>query len=179
MTPLGGIAPRFELRDASGVTFSSDTFDNAPATLVMFICNHCPFVKHVQKELAVMVAEYQQRGVVAIGINSNDAVAYPEDAPELMLEEIERVGYTFPYLYDESQKVARMYGAACTPDFFVYDASRRLAYRGQMDGSRPSNDVANDGVDLRRALDAVLGGETPSDEQYPSVGCNIKWRDND
>jgi thiol-disulfide isomerase/thioredoxin len=151
-------------------------FAGAPALLVAFICNHCPFVKHVQGGFARLAREYQGKGVAVVAVNSNDAKAYPDDSPARMKEEKAAAGYTFPYLFDESQEVAKAYGAACTPDFFVHDGRRRLVYRGQMDGSRPGNGKPNDGADLRAALDAVLAGREPSAEQVPSAGCNIKWR---
>jgi thiol-disulfide isomerase/thioredoxin len=148
----------------------------APALLVIFLCNHCPYVKHVRAALAALTREYQARGVAIVGINSNDATAYPEDSPARMVEEKAQAGYVFPYLYDESQQVARAYQAACTPDFFLFDKDRRLVYRGQMDASRPGNGKPNDGADLRAALDAVLAGQSPSSQQIPSMGCNIKWK---
>jgi peroxiredoxin len=175
MAPLGRQAPPFRLPDTEGRLVSLDDFAGAPALLVAFICNHCPFVKHVQAAFARLGREYQARGVAVVGISSNDATAYPDDSPTRMKEEKAAAGYTFPYLYDESQEVARAYHAACTPDFFVFDRDRRLAYRGQMDGSRPDNGKPNDGADLRAALDAVLAGRAPAAEQIPSIGCNIKW----
>ncbi|MBW3534845.1 MAG: thioredoxin family protein [Gemmatimonadetes bacterium] len=150
--------------------------DAIDGVLVTFLCNHCPFVKHVQEGLAAFAREYQEKGLAVVGISSNDAAAYPQDRPEAMKEEAERAGYTFPYLYDESQEVAKAYRAACTPDFFLFDRDLRLAYRGQMDASRPGNDVPVTGEDLRRAADAVLAGRSPSEDQTPSVGCNIKWK---
>ena len=176
MTPLGTAAPDFALPDTEGRTVSRDDFADAPALLVMFICNHCPFVKHVREELARLGEEYQRRGVAVVAINANDAERYPDDSPQAMRQEASEVGYTFPYLFDESQAVAHAYGAACTPDFFVFDAQRRLAYRGQLDDSRPGNDVPVTGEDLRAALDAVLNGHSPSPEQAPSIGCGIKWK---
>jgi peroxiredoxin len=176
MLPLGTHAPDFSLPDSfSGRIVSRDDFAAAPALLVMFICNHCPYVKHVQKELARLVKEYQARGLAAVGISSNDVSAHAEDGPEMMAREVSAAGYTFPYLYDQAQEVARAYHAACTPDFFLFDKARRLAYRGQMDGSRPGNDVPLTGSDLRQALDAVLAGAPVSPEQKPSRGCGIKW----
>jgi peroxiredoxin len=176
MAELGTNAPDFRLVDTEGRTVSRDDFADAKALLVMFICNHCPYVKHVRHELARLAREYQGRGVAVVGISSNDVAAYPADGPDAMREEKERVGYTFPYLFDETQEVARAYGAACTPDFFLYDASRRLVYRGQLDGSRPSNAVPVTGEDLRAALDAVLDGRDIPPDQRPSLGCNIKWK---
>jgi len=176
MAELGTNAPDFRLVDTEGRTVSRDDFADAKALLVMFICNHCPYVKHVRQEIARLAREYGGRGVAVVGISSNDVAAYPADGPDAMREEKERVGYTFPYLFDETQEVAKAYGAACTPDFFLYDASRRLVYRGQLDGSRPSNAVPVTGEDLRAALDAVLDGRDVPPEQRPSLGCNIKWK---
>jgi thiol-disulfide isomerase/thioredoxin len=150
--------------------------DDAPAVLVMFICNHCPFVVHVREELARIGAEYGSRGVAIYAINSNDVDAYPADNPHHMKEEAAKWGYTFPYLHDESQSVAKAYRAACTPDFYVFDAEQALVYRGQLDDSRPSNNIPVDGRDLRAALDAVLAAKKPSAEQTPSIGCSIKWK---
>jgi peroxiredoxin len=177
MLPLGTQAPHFALQDVVTVrTVSLDDFAGAKALLVMFICNHCPYVKHVADHLARLTAEYLDRGVAVVGINSNDVVNYPDDAPDKMVEEARRRGYRFPYLYDATQEVARAYRAACTPDFYVFDAQRRLVYRGQMDDSRPGNNVPVTGNDLRRALDAVLAGQDVPQEQKPSMGCNIKWK---
>ena len=176
MTPLGTPAPDFRLPDTDGKLVSLADFAGAPALLVAFICNHCPYVKHVRSAFAQLARDYQARGVAVVGINSNDASAYPDDSPEKMQAEKAAAGYTFPYLYDETQAVARAYRAACTPDFFVFGKDRRLAYRGQMDASRPGNGKPNDGADLRAALDAVLAGRAPSPEQVASIGCNIKWK---
>jgi peroxiredoxin len=176
MIELGTVAPSFRLPDTEGVMRSPDEDAAAPALLIMFICNHCPFVKHVRGELARIGRDYLPRGVAIFAISSNDAVAYPADAPDAMREEKQVAGYPFPYLYDEQQDVARAYGAACTPDFFLFDDERRLVYRGQLDDSRPSNAEAVDGHDLREALDAVLAGRPVSQEQRPSIGCNIKWK---
>lgn len=176
MLVLGTEAPDFSLPDTRGRLVSLGNFKDAPALLVMFLCNHCPYVKHVQGELARLAKAYQERGVAIVGINANDSVAYPEDSPEQMKAEVERVGYTFPYLFDESQEVAKRYRAACTPDFFLFDRSKRLVYRGQMDDSRPSNGVPVTGKDLREALDAVLAGQLVPNNQKPSLGCNIKWK---
>jgi thiol-disulfide isomerase/thioredoxin len=153
-----------------------DDFAKAPALLVIFMCNHCPYVKHVQKELARLVSEYQKRGVAVVGINANDPKDHPDDSPEAMAGEVKAQGYTFPYLYDEGQDVAAAYHAACTPDFFLFDKTRALVYRGQMDSSRPGGSVPVTGEDLRRALDAVLAGRQVPGEQRPSLGCSIKWR---
>ena len=176
MLPLGTQAPAFSLADAFGAQVSLDDFAGAPALLIMFICNHCPYVKHVAPKLAELAKEYQGRGVAVVAINSNDVDNYPDDSPEKMRDEIVERDYTFAYLYDETQEVARAYRAACTPDFYVFDADQKLVYRGQMDGARPGNDVPVTGEDLRAALDAVLGGAAPSTDQRPSLGCNIKWK---
>ncbi len=177
MLPLGTRAPDFSLPEpATGKMVSRDNFAAAPALLVMFICNHCPYVKHVQKELTRLVKEYQARGLAAVGISANDVASHPQDGPEEMAREARTAGYTFPYLYDETQEVAQAYRAACTPDFFLFDARRALVYRGQMDGARPGNSIPLTGTDLRRALDAVLGGSAVTVEQKPSRGCGIKWK---
>jgi peroxiredoxin len=177
MLALGTPAPEFSLPDVvSGRTVSIADFDGAPALLVIFMCNHCPYVKHVASSLAQLVREYQARGVAVVGINANDAEEYPEDSPENMVEEAKQRGYTFPYLYDETQEVAKAYQAACTPDFYVFDSEHRLAYRGQMDDSRPGNGIPVTGQDLRAALDAVLAGRPVTSNQKPSLGCNIKWK---
>jgi peroxiredoxin len=176
MLPLGTPAPDFRLPNPStGAMVSRDDFSSAPALLVMFLCNHCPYVKHVQKELARLVKDYQARGCAVVGISANDVASHPADGPELMAREASAAGYTFPYLYDETQEVARAYHAACTPDFFLFDKTRKLVYRGQMDGSRPGNGVPLTGGDLRQALDAVLSGAPVSSMQKPSRGCGIKW----
>jgi peroxiredoxin len=176
MLPLGTIAPGFNLPDTDGSLVALDDFANAPALLVIFLCNHCPYVKHVRHELARLGKEYQQKGVAVVGISSNDAITHPDDSPERMAAEKAEVGYTFPYLYDETQKVALAYKAACTPDFFVFDKDQKLVYRGQLDGSRPGNPIPVTGKDLRSALDAVLAGKPVNDDQRPSIGCNIKWK---
>jgi peroxiredoxin len=176
MLPLGTPAPAFRLPDPSGKIVSVDDFRDAQAYLIVFMCNHCPYVKHVQAPFTKMATEYQARGVAVIGINSNDAEAFPEDSPAKMAEEIKTAGYTFPYLYDESQEVAKAYRAACTPDFFLFDRERRLVFRGQFDDSRPKNGLPVTGVDLRAALDTVLAGGALSPNQKPSVGCSIKWK---
>ena len=155
---------------------SLDDFAAARALLVVFLCNHCPYVKHVRHQLAELAEEYQQKGVATVGINSNDVANYPEDSPELMVREKAEVGYTFPYLYDETQDVAKAYRAACTPDFYVFNKARKLVYRGQMDASRPGNTLPITGRDLRAALEAVLAGQPVADDQRPSMGCNIKWK---
>jgi peroxiredoxin len=175
MLPLGTPAPDFKLPDTSGKTVSLSDFRDKPV-LVMFICNHCPFVKHIRAELARLGRDFQSRGVGIVAISSNDVANYPEDSPAKMKEEARAAGYIFPYLYDESQTVARTYDAACTPDFFLFDTKHRLVYRGQLDDSRPGNALPVSGKDLRAALDAVLTGKEVSPAQKPSVGCNIKWK---
>jgi thiol-disulfide isomerase/thioredoxin len=144
--------------------------------LVIFLCNHCPYVKHVRHELAKLGREYQAKGVAVVGISANDIAFHPDDSPEKMRQEKAEIGYTFPYLYDETQEVAKAYQAACTPDFFVFDGDRRLVYRGQLDDSRPGNPIPVTGKDLRAALDAVLAGTPVSEKQRASLGCNIKWK---
>ena len=176
MLPLGTQAPPFRLPDADGRMVSLEETRNAPALLVMFICNHCPYVKHIRQELARFAREYQAKGLAVIGINSNDAERYPDDSPERMKEEKAAIGYAFPYLYDETQQVAQTYHAACTPDFFLFDKDRRLVYRGQFDNARPGNNKPVTGADLRAAVDAVLAGKPVSQQQIPSAGCNIKWK---
>lgn len=175
MLDLGTPAPPFALPDTDGPTVSLEEYENAPL-LVMFLSNHCPFVKHVRAELARLADDYAPKGVGIVGIMSNDVERYPADAPERMREEKEAAGWRFPYLYDASQEVARAYRAACTPDFFLFDAAHRLAYRGQLDDSRPRNDVPVTGRDLRAALDAVLAGRAVPGEQRPSIGCGVKWK---
>jgi peroxiredoxin len=176
MLPLGIRAPAFSLPDTSGKTVASGDFTGKPAFLVMFICNHCPYVKHIRAGLAQLVREYQAKGVAAVGISANDAEGYPDDSPAKMAVEVRESGYTFPYLYDESQSVAHAYQAACTPDFFLFDKEQKLVYRGQLDDSRPGNGIPVTGKDLRAALDAVLAGKPAPAEQKPSIGCNIKWK---
>lgn len=176
MLALGSVAPDFRLPDPQGKQFSLEDFKGAPALLVVFLCNHCPYVKHIRARFAEFAKEFQCAGVAVVGINSNDVESYPEDSPEKMAEEIRSAGYTFPYLYDESQEVAKAYRAACTPDFFLFDRNRRLAYRGQFDGSRPGNNQPVTGRDLGAALDAVLAGRPVPADQKPSVGCGIKWK---
>jgi peroxiredoxin len=177
MLPLGTPAPDFCLTDAvSQKQVALADFAGKPALLVIFMCNHCPFVKHVAAGLAALACEYQPRGVAIVGINSNDVVAHPDDAPDKMRGEAKTRGYTFAYLYDETQSVAKAYRAACTPDFFLFDGQRKLVYRGQLDASRPDNGIAVTGRDLRAALDAVLNGQAAPADQKPSIGCNIKWR---
>ena len=177
MMPLGRPAPDFSLPEpATGKTVSLADFADAKAVLVVFLSNHCPYVKHIAGELARFGRDYQPRGVAMVGIMANDVENHPDDAPAKMAEEVATRGYTFPYLYDESQEVAKAYQAACTPDFFLFDADRKLVYRGQFDGARPSLDVPVTGEDLRAACDAVLAGRVPPEEQQASAGCNIKWK---
>jgi peroxiredoxin len=176
MLALGTQAPNFSLPDPSGKKHSLADFKKAPALLVVFMCNHCPYVKHIGKSFAALAKEYQARGVAVVGINSNDVKTHPEDSPEKMAVEIRNNGYTFPYLFDETQDVARSYQAACTPDFFLYDKDQELIYRGQFDDSRPNNGIPVTGKDLRAALDAVLAKRPVPENQKPSIGCNIKWK---
>lgn len=176
MMPVGTLAPDFSLPDTNGNKVSLADFQTAPALLVIFLCNHCPYVQHVNYTIARLARDYQKKGVAVVGINSNDAERYPADSPSMMQEEAKRVGYTFPYLFDERQAVAKAYHAACTPEFYIFDQQRKLAYRGRMDGSTPGNDVPTTGEDLQAALDAVLAGKPVSGEQKPSMGCNIKWK---
>jgi thiol-disulfide isomerase/thioredoxin len=176
MLPLGTTAPYFRLIDPHGKWVSSEDSKDARALLVVFICNHCPYVKHIRSHFASLAKEYQARGVGIVGINSNDVEGYPDEGPEKMAEEIQQVGYAFPYLYDESQEVAKAFRAACTPDFYLFDGERRLVYRGQFDDSRPGNGRSVTGEDLRTALDALLAGLPVPEKQKPSVGCNIKWK---
>lgn len=177
MLPLGTKAPPFHLPDTvTGNWISLENIRSEKCTVVMFLCNHCPYVLHVNPEIVRIVRDYQAKGVSFVGISSNDVVNYPQDGPDKMKEHAATVGYTFPYLYDESQAVAKAYDAACTPDFYVFDDELKLVYRGRIDGSRPKNDLPLTGADLRAALDAVLDGKTVAEKQYPSAGCNIKWK---
>lgn len=176
MLPLGTAAPDFSLPDTAGRTVSLADFKDSPALLVIFMCNHCPYVQHVADGLAKLAKDYQDRGVAVVGINSNDTATYPDDSPAKMADEVRQRGYTFPYLFDETQQVAKAYRAACTPDFFLFDSQRKLVYCGQMDNSRPQSGVPVTGQDLRRALDAVLAGAPVPEPQKPSLGCNIKWK---
>ncbi len=176
MLPLGTPAPDFKLQDTDGRTVELSEFAGAKALLVIFMCNHCPYVKHVAAGVQQLAEDYQARGVAVVGISSNDAEKYPDDSPEKMAEEKAQQGYTFPYLYDADQAVAKAYHAACTPDFYLFDSEQRLVYRGQMDDSRPKTDRPVTGADLRAALDAVLAGAAPAEQQVPSIGCNIKWK---
>ncbi|MEO1615596.1 MAG: thioredoxin family protein [Planctomycetota bacterium] len=177
MLPLGTRAPSFNLPECEGGNVSLDDLSGKKALLVMFICNHCPYVKHVADQLKVLADDYLAKDVAVVAISSNDAVAYPDDSPEAMAKEKAERGYTFPYLFDGDQSVAQLYRAACTPDFFLFDGDLNLAYRGQLDASRPKTDIPVTGVDLRAALDAVLAGETPTSDQRASLGCNIKWKE--
>lgn len=176
MLPLGTTAPDFRLPDPNGKLVSLADFAGQPALLVMFLCNHCPYVKHIQAGLVKLAQDYTPRGVGIAAISSNDASNYPQDGPVMMAKEAKAAGYNFPYLYDESQTVAKAYYAACTPDFFLFDEGRRLVYRGQFDASRPGNGINVSGQDLRAALDSLLEGKMVANEQNPSLGCNIKWR---
>ncbi len=177
MLPLGTLAPSFSLPDAvTGKTMSLAELKAERATVIMFICNHCPYVKHVQHEIARLARDYQPRGVTFIAISSNDIVTYPEDSPEHMKTFARNAGFTFPYLFDETQDVARAYQAACTPDFYVFGRDLKCVYRGQLDDSRPKNNIPVTGKDLRAALENFLAGEPVSTKQQPSIGCNIKWK---
>lgn len=176
MLDLGTPAPPFALPEvADGTTVSLDDLTGTPALVVMFLSRHCPYVKHVQDELARLSDEYRARGVSFVGICANDPGTHPDDAPERLAEQKSEVGFGFPYLHDATQEIAKAYSAACTPDFFVFDGERRLAYRGCMDETRPGGDAPT-GVHLRAALDAILAGGAPTGEQFPSMGCSIKWR---
>ena len=177
MLPLGILAPRFALRDTvTGRTVALEDFVSSPTLLIAFICNHCPFVKHILDEFVALARDFGPRGFAVVAISSNDAAGYPDDAPVEMTRVATLKGFTFPYLYDESQEVAKAYQAICTPDFFLFDRDRRLAYRGQFDGSRPGNNVPVTGSDLRAAAEALLRGGPVSPEQTPSVGCSMKWK---
>ena len=176
MLDLGTPAPEFQLPDTTGQTVSLADFKDAKALLVIFMCNHCPYVIHIREALAKFTEEYQAKGLAVVGISSNDVANYPDDSPEKMVEEAKSAGYTFPYLYDESQEVAKAYRAACTPDFFLFDADKKLVYRGQFDDSRPKSEIPVTGKDLRAAADAVLAGQPVPQDQKPSMGCNIKWK---
>lgn len=177
MLPLGTKAPNFKLLDTVSNSFQTlHDVQGAKGTVVMFICNHCPFVIHVNSEIARLGQEYQDKGIGFVAISSNDVENYPQDAPHLMKKKAEEVGYTFPYLYDETQKIAEAYDAACTPDFYLFDADMKLVYRGQLDDSRPGNGIPLTGSDLRNAMDALLEGKEIDSNQKPSIGCNIKWK---
>ena len=177
MLELGTTAPAFELPDVvSGDSVSLVTFEGRKALLMMFICKHCPFVVHIQEELAGIGRDYSGRDVGIVAISSNDADMYPDDAPDQLRAMAQDLGFSFPYCYDEDQETAKSYTAACTPDFFLFDEQRHLVYRGQLDDSRPGNDVPVTGANLRAAIDQVLAGASPDPDQKPSIGCNIKWR---
>ncbi len=177
MLPLGTVAPNFCLPDTiSGATLSLEDVRGDKVTVVMFLCNHCPYVLFVNEEIVRIVKDYQLKGVGFVGISANDVEHYPQDSPEKMTIHAETVGYDFPYLYDESQEVAQSYDAACTPDFYVFDGALRLVYRGRLDDARPTNNLPLTGKDLRAAIEAVLNGTSVAEVQYPSGGCNIKWK---
>ena len=176
MLPLGTAAPDFHLPDTQGKIVSPADFKNARALLVVFMCNHCPYVKLIRQGLAQLGRDYLPKGVAVVGINANDAANYPADSPAQMKTEVKSAGYTFPYLHDETQAVAKAYRAACTPDIFLFDGGQKLVYRGQFDDARPGNGVPVTGRNLRAALDAVLGGKPVPKDQKPSIGCNIKWK---
>lgn len=177
MQALGSEAPDFKLQDVkSGNYFTLDDFTGKKAFLVMFICQHCPYVRHVENELAKIGKEYKDKDISIVAISSNDVMTHPDDSPEMMKEQAERLGFDFPYLYDDAQEVAKKYKAACTPDFFLYNNEKKLVYRGQLDNSRPGNDLPVSGSDLREAIDAVLQDRQISQDQKPSTGCNIKWK---
>ena len=176
MEELGRKAPEFNLPDLDGNLVSLDTFSQSKGYLVMFICNHCPFVVHVMETLSEVCRKFEQQGVAVVAINSNDIEKYPADHPDKMRGFAKEYKLSFPYLFDESQEVAKAYKAACTPDFFLFDANKQLVYRGQLDSSRPGNDEVNDGQDLKSAVDALINGSEPLGYQTPSIGCNIKWR---
>ncbi|MBW3561915.1 MAG: thioredoxin family protein [Actinobacteria bacterium] len=175
MLPLGTPAPDLDLPDLDGHTIGREDLDG-DALLVMFLCNHCPYVRHIEGELGELVADYQARGLDAVAVCSNDPEQYPDDDRDGLREQVRRAGFTFPYLIDEEQQVGRAYRAACTPDFFLFDGEHRLVWRGRMDASTPGNDVPVTGEELRAALDAVLAGEPAPEEQHPSMGCSIKWK---
>lgn len=177
MVALGTPAPEFSLPDTvTGKNISLTGVKGSVATVVMFICNHCPFVLHVNHELVRLANDYKSKGIGFVAISANDVVTHPHDAPEKMKETALELGYSFPYCYDETQEVARAYDAACTPDFFIYDKDLKLVYRGQLDDSRPGNEIPVTGKDIRRALDCLLAGQPVPAEQRPSIGCNVKWK---
>jgi thiol-disulfide isomerase/thioredoxin len=177
MMPLGTIAPDFNLLNVvTGNKVTLHSLKSEIATLIMFICNHCPYVKHVQDELIKIANDYRIKGISCIAINSNDVVSYPDDSPENMKQVAQEKGYPFPYLYDETQEVAKVYQAACTPDFYLFDQELKCVYRGQLDDARPKNNIPVTGKDIRAALDAILAGQPVNTDQKPSIGCNIKWK---
>ena len=177
MLPLGTKAPAFSLPDTDGKTVELATLAGSKALLVIFMCNHCPYVKHVAEQLKSLSDDYMPQGLAVVAISSNDADKYPDDSLQAMAIEKSERGYQFDYLFDESQEVAQNYAAACTPDFYLFDNEQELAYRGQLDSSRPKSDIPVTGEDLRAAIDAVLSGQSPSEQQTPSIGCNIKWKE--
>ena len=177
MVTLGTKAPDFLLPDTvTGKQLSLNNIKGSAATMIMFICNHCPFVKHVNAELVYLANDYENKGIGFVAINSNDAINHPNDSPALMTQVAKELKYPFPYLYDESKETAKKYDAACTPDFFIYDSDLRLVYRGQLDDSRPGNEIPVTGKDIRQALDCIINNEPVPQEQRPSIGCNIKWK---
>ena len=176
MLPLGTNAPDFKLPDTEGKMVSLADFKDRAALVVIFMCNHCPYVVHIRAGLAQLARDYQSRDVGIVGINANDVENYPSDGPAMMRDEVKKAGYTFPYLYDETQSVAKAYRAACTPDIFLFDKNQKLVYRGQFDASRPGSGIPVTGKDLRAALDSVLAGKPISENQQASIGCNIKWK---
>jgi len=176
MLPLATVAPDFRLPDTNGKLVSLEDFKDKAALVVIFMCNHCPYVVHIRPGLVQLARDSAAKSVGIVGINANDAVKYPADSPAKMKDEVAAAGYTFPYLYDEKQTVAKAYRAACTPDIFLFDRGRRLVYRGQFDTSRPGNGIPVTGKDLRAAIDAVLAGKPTSELQVASIGCNIKWK---
>ena len=175
MLELGTTLPPFRLRDLAGKAVTSNDFAAVKGVLVAFVCPHCPFVRHIRQPFSKVATDAQQRGIAVMAVNSNDVTAFPDDGPDGMREEVKEAGYTFPYLYDEAQDVAKAFHAACTPDFFLFDGTLRLVYRGQFDDSRPKSDVPVTGKDLKAAIEALLGGTPVSPDQHPSMGCNIKW----
>ncbi|HIN95417.1 MAG TPA: thioredoxin family protein [Planctomycetes bacterium] len=177
MLPLGTTAPDFSLLNVNGQTVSRSDFQDAKGLLVIFMCNHCPFVIHLADQLAQFARDYHDAGLAIVAISSNDVSNHPQDSPEQMVHEAEQRGYIFPYLYDEEQEVAKAYHAACTPDFFLFDGNHQLVYRGQFDSSRPDSGIPVSGEDLRQAVDAMLAGQAVSEDQQPSLGCNIKWKE--
>jgi peroxiredoxin len=177
MLPLGTTAPDFSLLNVNGQTVCRSDFQDAKGLLVIFMCNHCPFVIHLADQLAQFARDYHDAGLAIVAISSNDVSNHPQDSPEQMVHEAEQRGYIFPYLYDEEQEVAKAYHAACTPDFFLFDGNHQLVYRGQFDSSRPDSEIPVTGEDLRQAVDAMLAGQLVSEDQQPSLGCNIKWKE--
>jgi len=176
MMPLGTFAPHFSLPDTQGRLVSIGDFKDAKAILVVFMCNHCPFVRHILKDFIELAREYQAKGVAVVGISSNDTESFPEDGPKMMAKLAKKMDFSFPYLHDENQETAKAYHAACTPDFFLFDKGEKLVYRGQMDDSRPGNNIPITGADLRAAINAILTGTKVSKQQKASMGCNIKWK---